>query len=53
VLRRLLQSLGPQGQNGQPISAGLAPQSAGPTLPPSALSSIGEARDLLHRAGLL
>jgi Subtilase family len=53
VLRRFLQALAPQGQNGQPASGGLAPQSVNPGMPPSALSSVGEARDLLHRAGLL
>jgi hypothetical protein len=53
VLRQFLQSLaGPNGQP-QPLAAGLQPQSLAPSLPPTALSSIGEARDLLHRAGLL
>jgi hypothetical protein len=52
ILRQLLQSLATQGQTGQPISVGLTPQSVNPT-PLNGLSSIGEARDLLHRAGLL
>jgi len=53
ILRRFLQTLATQGQNGQAVSAGLQPQSVGPTMPPAAPSSVGEARDLLHRAGLL
>ena len=53
ILRRFLAALAPQGQNGQPVSGGLAPQSVNVGVPPLALSSVGEARDLLHRAGLL
>jgi hypothetical protein len=54
ILRQFLQSLAAQRQNaGQGASAGLSPQSVNPGLPPNGLTSVGEARDLLHRAGLL
>ncbi len=42
-----------QGLGPNATSAGFAPQSVNPGLPLTAPSSIGEARDLLHRAGLL
>jgi subtilisin family serine protease len=53
MLHRFLEALAAQRQNGHSIAAGLSPQSASVGLPPTALSSVGEARDLLHRAGLI
>ena len=53
MLRRLLESLAAQKQNAQPVSVGLAPLSVNVGLPPTGPSSVGEARDLLHRAGLI